>query len=172
MTSIPALTLQANTTQCKIVHRYTGATKNAELQIIYALFKKWLNEGVRTPPDPVWPPWPGFPGAPPTDGTLPPNYPISSPGNPPGESAGPIVPPQQTAPSEPIAGASPTLVQWPAPNRPFSAGTLLEVKHDFESALPAGWTTVTAGNGSLSRVVGTSLTGNGYLRSVKSVAGP
>lgn len=178
MTSLQTLELQPDTTQIVLLQRYTGANKNATIVTPYLLLKEWVNLLLRVPRLPVWPPWPGWPFPPAPQGdvnvpvVLPPNYPISLPDNPPGESVGPIVPPQQLPPPEPISAASPTLVEWPEPNRPDSAGTLLEAKHDFESALPAQWTTVTSGNGSLARIVGTSLAGNGYMRSVKSVAGP
>lgn len=142
--------LHSSTVSIAIVHRFSGATKNAKIRITYKLASFYQNPSLRVSPPPY----------------------IGLTQNPPGGAASAALLAEEPPPPEPVSGASPSLVQWPAPNRPPSLGTLLEAEHDFETSLPSGWTTVANGNGSLSRTVGTSLEGNAYMRSVKSIAGP
>lgn len=154
-TGVPgtAMTWQSTTAQARILVRFGGASKNmiAKVGYVHVLPGKhtprrfWRLLGLLSSPD----------------------QPEGSIQLPPGTDVGIIPPPAVLAPYEPVPGGSPALVAWEAPDRPTASGVLQEPKHDFESAMPTGWTQNTSG-ATLTREVGTSLTGNGYLRCYKA----
>lgn len=157
-TGLPGGSLQwlATTVKADILIRFAGATKNLTARIHHRVLPssahapRWISQNAINA---------SLPSDPASDTATLPS----------GDYAGVSYPPVEDAPSEPAAGASPVLVEWPAPDRPSSSGVALESKHTFESTMPssAGWTQTTSG-ATLTREVGTQLTGNGYLRCYKA----
>lgn len=197
-TGLPAgsLVWHAGTTQYRILVRFlAGSPKNATVRVKRRPLYPHGHKPRRNHPErrrrkrirPVYPP--GTPGPPPSPPPPqpppepPPDLPVDihlaapepppEPGElPPGSEVDAIPPPVAPDIYEPLPGVSPALVAWPVPDRPSSSGTALEFKHDFDTAMPPNWIQATAGQATLSRVTGSSLVGSGYLRSLKSVAGP
>lgn len=179
-----SVTWQATTFQARILVRFVGTSpKNARVRIrnrqLYPhrhVPRRNTREARRRKQEqslPGFVPKVGQISVPKAPGSVPPDIPHPGPSElPPGSETDAIPPPVSPPVSEPLPGASPALVVWPAPDRPSGTGTTLETKHTFESAMPTGWAQVTVGQGGISRQTTSSLTGSGFLRSLKSVAGP
>lgn len=154
-TGVPgtAMAWQTTTIRARILVRFGGASKNMTIKVGYIHVwpgkhtprRFWRLSGLLSSPD----------------------QPEGSIQLPPGTDVGIIPPLAVPAPYEPAQGGSPALVAWEPPDRPVASGVLQELKHDFESAMPTGWTQNTSG-ATLTREVGTSLIGNGYLRCYKA----
>lgn len=133
------IAFHSGTVTTQLLWRFTGTptTKNARLRIVRHRQKGYGQ------PDRVLPPavyelpaisttWP--PSLPPPSSPTPPGA-----GTPPPPGGGGHITPPYTPPSLPEPSAALTLAPLGAPDRPSSAGTVLE-SVDFESGLPAGWT--------------------------------
>lgn len=167
--------LTASTTvSARILVRFSGSTKNLTIKIfttrLYAIKhgshmrrRKKKSSFTYPIPDRTYP-GPGDPGD-----TEPPDEFPNPPQDPPGTDVGIVLPPFIPPTYEPIAGPSPALVAWHAPDRPSSSGTLLEAKHDFETVIPARWKQhVNGATVTLSRYATSPLVGTYSLRSYKA----
>jgi hypothetical protein len=73
-----------------------------------------------------------------------------------------------SAPPEPPA--TPETFALPSPDRPKSAGTVIE-HHDYESGIPSGWTTSMSGGATIATDAAAALTGSFGLRCRKTTGG-
>ena len=164
-----AIKWSSSTRQGRILIRYGGATKNLTIRVGYRILGDGSHETRRLPVGPIY-----VGRFNPADTEAEPQpEPEPELETPPGGGSGPTDPPEVPPPPEPIPAAEPTLVVWPSPERPDSVGTLLEPVHDYETGMPpARWEQVVAGNATLTRETTGSLSGAGFLRSQKTVAGP
>lgn len=165
------ITTASTTTSARLVMRFSGTTQNLEMLInttqLYSVRHKGRRKRKRKLlrdnytwfiPDSTTSGGGGG-GGDDTDSSV----------DPPGTEIGIVLPPDIPPTYEPIAGGSPTLVTWAAPDRPSSSGVLLEAKHDFETAIPARWKQhVNGATVTLTRYATSPLAGSYSLRSYKA----